>query len=172
MIAMSELRTMLRLKRAARRWLVIAYSVFVLLFVGLLAMAGRAQGPDFVNRLFFWFWWTLVVFPVFLRSMVTSSKRGSNLQTLMKPAESGRGFESRPLDERELGLHERMHTKAYYILQILIPVCVLLVTPLEVHRYAWMAFVRIPALWLLSLLVTSLPDAMILWTEPDMEDSE
>jgi hypothetical protein len=49
---------------------------------------------------------------------------------------------------------------------------VLLVTPLEVHRYAWIVFVRIPALWLLSLLVTSLPDAMILWTEPDMEDSE
>jgi hypothetical protein len=87
----------------------------------------------------------------------------------MKPTESGRGVTPRPLDERELNLHYRMHTKAYYILQIFIPIGVLLLTPPEIHRSAWLISARIPLLWLLSFVVTSLPQCMILWTEQDME---
>jgi len=169
MIDLSGLRSILCMKRPARRWLVVAYWAIILLFIGTLSAVSQRQGSDRVDGAFFWFWWTLIMFPLFLRSIVTFSTRGSDLHTLVKPAESGRGVEPRPLDERELGLHYRMHTKAYYILQIFIPVGVLLLTPPEIHRSAWLVFARIPLLWLLSMVVTSLPQTLILWTEPDME---
>ena len=172
MIDQNGLRRILCLKRLARRWLVIGYWVFVLSFIGTLAVVSRSQSPNFINQAFFWFWWTLIIFPIYLRIIVTSSTRGSNLQTLMKHAESGHGVIPRPLDERELSLHYRMHTKAYYILQIFIPVGVLLLTPPEIHRNAWLVSARIPLLWLLSFVVTSLPQSMILWSEPDMEEEQ
>jgi hypothetical protein len=169
MIYQNVLRGILCLKRPARRWLVIVYWAFILSFIGTLAIVSRSQSPNFINQAFFWFWWTLIVLPMYLRSIVTFSTRGSDLQTLMKPAESSQGVIPCPLDERELSLHYRMHTKAYYILQIFIPVGVLLLTPPEIHRSAWLVYLRIPLLWLLSFVVTSLPQTMILWTEPDME---
>ena len=160
-------REALNLKRRARRWMVICYWASILtLICAFTALSGR-QSPDFVNRTFFWFWWTLIVFPVFLRTIVTSSTRGRNLQTLMKPADDG-GYAPRALDERELSLQMRMHTKAYYLLQIFVPIVVLLLTPPEIHKFAWLAYVHVPLLWLLSFVVTSLPQSLIIWTEPDM----
>jgi hypothetical protein len=135
-----------------------------------LAAESPRRGPTFVGGAFFWFWWTLILFPLFLRGVVTSSTRGSTLQSLMKPAESGHGYEPRSLDERELSLHYRMHTKAYNLLQIFVPVGVLLLTPSEIRGSAWLISARIPMLWLLAMVVTSLPQSMILWSEPDMEE--
>jgi hypothetical protein len=172
MIDSGVMRKMLHLKRPARRWLVIGYWVIVLLFIATLASESRRTNPALVGGAFFWFWWTLIVFPLFLRSVVNFSTRGSTLQSLMKPAESGRGHEPRPLDERELSLHYRMHTKAYNLLQIFRPVGVLLLTLPEIHRSAWLVSLHIPMLWLLSMVVTSLPQTMILWNEPDIEESE
>lgn len=169
MIALNEMRKMLSLKRRARRWLVVAYWVVVLSYIAALAIVSGRGNQDQVDRAFFWFWWTLIAFPMFLRSIVTFSTRGSDLQSLLQPAKSGAGLEPRPMDERELGLHYRMHTKAYYLLQIFVPVGVLLLTPPEMHKSIWLVPLRIPMLWLLSMVVTSLPQSMILWTEPDME---
>jgi hypothetical protein len=162
---------MLGHKREARRWVVVAYWTFVLSLIATLAVASGRESGSIVDRPFFWFWWTLLVFPLFLRSIVTFSTRGTNLQTLIRPVEGGRGFEPRPLDERELGLHLRMHTKAYYFLQIFVPAGVLLLTPPEIYQNAWLVSVRIPMLWLLCFVVTSLPQTLILWCEPDMEEA-
>jgi hypothetical protein len=172
MIDMSNLRQMLSLKRPARRRLVIAYWLGVLLSIGTLSLVGQRHEPGHVDGVFFSFWRTLILLPMLLRALTTFSTNRSDLQTLMKPAESGRGFVPRQLDERELSLHNRMHTKAYYLLQILIPAIVLLLTPPEIYRSAWVTSFRIPLLWLLAMLVTSLPQTMILWTEPDVEGAE
>ncbi len=169
MIGSSELRKILNLRRQARRWMVVAYWVVVLSYIAALAIAGRGGSQDQVDRPFFWFWWTLIAFPMFLRGLVTFSTRGSDLQSLLQPAKSGTGLEPRPMDERELGLHYRMHTKAYYLLQKFVPVGVLLLTPPEIHQSAWLISTRIPMLWLLSMVVSSLPQSMILWTQPDVE---
>jgi cytochrome bd-type quinol oxidase subunit 2 len=172
MIDRINLRRMLSLKRPARRRLVVAYWLGVLLFIAILSAVSQRQGSGHVDGAFFSFWWTLILLPMLLRALTTFSTRGSELQTLLKPAKSGQGSEPRPLDERELGLHNRMHTKAYYLLQIFVPVGVLLLTPPEIHRSAWLDTVRIPMLWLLAMVVTSLPQSMILWVEPDMEESD
>lgn len=168
-IASSE---MLRLRRQARRLLVIAYWIFVVSFIGTLTLVSRDQDPVLVNREFMWFWWTLIVFPMSLRSIVALSRRRNNLQTLLKPARRDGEFGPRPLDERELDLHYRMHAKAYYLLQILVPVGVLLLTPPEIFRKAWLVSARVPLLWLLSIVITSLPQTMILWTERDTVPDE
>jgi len=169
MIDQSELRRVLCMKRLARRWLVIAYWAIILLFIGTLSAVSQRQGFDRVDGPIFWFWWILILFPLFLRSIVIFSTRGSDLQTLMMPPESGRGVEPRPLDERELSLHLRIHTKAYYILRISVPMGVYLLTLMEIRRNAWLVFARLPLLWLMSVLVMSLPQSMILWAEPDLE---
>ncbi len=170
MIDRSNLRQMLNLKRPARRRLVIAYWLGVLVFIGTLSTVSQRHEPRHVDGVFFSFWWTLILLPMLLRAFTTFSTHGNNLQTLMKPAEGGRGFVPRQLDERERSLNNRMHTKAYYLLQILIPAVVLLLTPPETYRSAWLVSFRVPLLWLLSMLVTSLPQTMILWTEPNSEE--
>jgi hypothetical protein len=170
MIDGNNLRQMLSLKRPARRRLVVAYWLGVLLFIGTLSAVGHRHESRHFNGAFISFWWALILLPMLLRTMTTFSTHGSHLQTLMKPAEAGRGFVPRALDERELSLHNRMHTKAYYLLQIVIPAGVLLLTSPEVSASAWLVSFRIPLLWLLSMVVTSLPQTMILWTEPDIEE--
>jgi hypothetical protein len=167
--AMSEMGKMLSLNRLARRKFVIAYWIAILLFIGALTEASWRQGPDFVDRSLIWFWWTLILFPLILRSIVTNSTRGSELQSLMKPAESGPGLVPRRMDERELSLHYRMYAKSYYLLKILIPAGAILIMLLETHGRASLSFTRVPLLWLLALVVTSLPDTMILWNAPAPE---
>jgi hypothetical protein len=166
---MSEMGKMLSLNRRARRKLVIAYWIANLLFIGALTEASWRQGPDFVDKSFLWFSGNLILFPLILRSVVTNSTRGSELQSLMKPAESGPGLAPHRMDERELSLHYRMYAKSYYLLKILIPVGVILIFSLETRRCASLSFTRVPLLWLLALVVTSLPDTMILWNAPDPE---
>jgi hypothetical protein len=148
--------------------LVVAYWTLVLSFIAALAVASRSFGAEAAGRAFLWFWWALLVPPVLLRSVARWSTRSSILLSLNGIAEPNQG--PHPMDERELSLHYRMHTKAFYLLQIFVPAGVLLLTPPEIHRSAWLASARIPLLWLLSMVVLSLPQSMILWTEPDMEE--
>lgn len=169
MTALSEMGKMLSLNRRARRRIVTAYWIAILLFIWALTEVSWRQGPNFVDRSFLWFWWTLILFPLILRSVVTNSTRGSELQSLMKPAESGPGLAPLRMDERELSLHYRMYAKSYYLLKILIPVGVILIISLETRARASFSFTRVPSLWLLALVVTSLPDTMILWSSSDLE---
>jgi len=120
MIELSGLRRVLTLRRTARRWLVVAYWALVLALIVTLALASRSLGPDAAGRVFLWFWWVLIVPPVLLRSVAKWSTRSSILLSISGAAVPTQ--EPQPMDERELSLHYKMHTKAFYLLQIFVPV--------------------------------------------------
>ncbi len=71
------------------------------------------------------------------------------------------------LDERETGERDRAHYTAFRLLRwIAMPVCTLLA--LALHDLPRVAERYGPAvLWALLMLILSLPQTVILWTEPD-----
>lgn len=71
------------------------------------------------------------------------------------------------LDERETGERDRAHFTAFRMLRwVVLPLCVLLGLLLEVNPH--LAHIYGPAvLWVIALLVLSLPQLVLLWTEPD-----
>jgi hypothetical protein len=75
-------------------------------------------------------------------------------------------------DERETTALQRYQSRAYSIVRLgFYPVlCALIV--LDVPAAAKYTFLREPLLWLLLVVLWSLPQTLILWTEPDMEEPQ
>jgi hypothetical protein len=92
------------------------------------------------------------------------------VQTLLHP--SNRSGADAPLDERETGERDRMHFLAYtltrwFALLLLAVYGLIAANYPAAHRQTGSVF-----LCLLTLSLWSLPQTIILWTEPDMEEPQ
>jgi hypothetical protein len=77
-----------------------------------------------------------------------------------------------PFDERDIRLRNAAHFEAYRIFRmIIVPIAIVLAI---VFDTVWTNYQRLgaPLLILLWLLVFNLPQSLILWFEPDMEECE
>jgi hypothetical protein len=98
-----------------------------------------------------------------------SLSRSSKPQTLLQPVKPDRESEDRPMDERDKYLSYRANAHAYAVLQLLLSLGVLWLMWME---STGLAALRVPLLWLLYIAAVSLPQSMILWSEPDIEEPE
>jgi len=169
MISRRELLKLLHWKRRTRRRVVMAYWAAVLAFVGAIAFILRRHGSLAGDIRLFWLFWAVTTVPMMLRTLLSSFSRGSKPQTLLQPAKPDRESEDRPMDERDKYLSYRANAHAYVVLQLLLSLGVLWLMWME---STGLSALRVPLLWLLYIAAVSLPQSIILWTEPDMDESE
>jgi len=168
MISRRHLLRLLQWKRRTRRWMVIAYWAAVLAFVGAIAFTLRSHGSLAGDSRVFWLFWAVTSVPYMLRNLRSSLSRSSKPQTLFQPAKPDRENEP-PIDERDAYLSYRATANAYVLLQLLLSLGVLWLMWMESTGYSAL---RVPLLWLLYITAVSLPQSIILWTEPDMEEPQ
>jgi hypothetical protein len=169
MISRRELLMILRLRRGTRRRLVLAYWAAVLAFVGAIAFILRSHGSLAGDIRLFWLFWAVTTVPMMLFHIRRSFSHSSKPQTLLQPAKPDRESEDRPMDERDSYLSYRANAHAYVVLQLFISLSVLWLMWME---STGLSALRVPLLWLLYIAAVSLPQSMILWTEPDMEEPQ
>ncbi len=174
-----------------RRVLVVAYYT-VLLTVAIVGLARPGQ-RDIVGLFQFTFWMCLVLGGIFGRGPVKSytrpvlpldledgfsawDKKGDELLTLgIGGGKASRGGEVstawEPLDEREQTERDHAHYEAYRILRWTLGIAVIAYW-ISLHwMYAWMDG-KLPVLAMVVLVyVLSLPQAVVLWTEPAYVDA-
>jgi hypothetical protein len=169
-------------RRRNRRWLLVAYWAAILVLVGigssLIEKYGNAASPFF---LFFF------ILAVDLAGVLGGEgKNGIVRQFQGRTAKDQRSIDYSfmtqediaalkerekqvRLDERDENLRNAVHYKAYAFLRggayLVFPALYLLNFP----RFSNLAFVRGPLLWILLIVLLSLPQSILLWTEPDME---
>jgi len=149
----------------------IAYWLLVLSLVALLAAFLRRG--NFLEALSpIWFYAVAVMLPQLLRGIRTSLARPIVVTSVLEPAKPDRRSDNLLMDERERTLDAKMHSRAYYYLYLFVLPLVFFMTVIENRSYVELAFLRIPLLWLLWLLVSSLPQSLILWNEPDLEEPQ
>ncbi|MGD0789901.1 MAG: hypothetical protein ABR898_18150 [Terracidiphilus sp.] len=167
MIARRDLLKLLHWKRRTRRRVVMAYWAAVMAFVGAIAFILRRHGSLTGDMRLFWFFWAVTTaVPLMLFLIRRSLSRSSKPQTLLQPVKPDRESEDRPMDERAKYLSYRANAHAYVVLQLLLSLGVLWLMWME---STGLSTLRVPLLWLLYIAAFSLPQSMILWTEPDME---
>jgi hypothetical protein len=153
-------------RRKNRRWLVAGYWAVVLLCLAS-------------------FYWSPV-----LQILLHGSFRGQGLAGVLAPILTGvlfgylttclGGVSERgpitawdgPFDERDIRLRNAAHFEAYRIFRmIIVPIAIVLAI---VFGTVWANYQRLgaPLLILLWLLVFNLPQSLILWFEPNMEECE
>jgi len=76
------------------------------------------------------------------------------------------------LDERDTNLRNAAHFKAYVFMRKSAFFVIFALIALGIPRLSRLEFLREPLLWLLLVVFLSLPQTLILWTEPDMEAPE
>lgn len=89
-----------------------------------------------------------------------------------RPVRSWSSLSWKPLDEREREQRDRAHYRAYRILlwvmlAALLPYCVAMGRP-----SAWLMRESPLVVWLLLVTALSLPQSVLLWTEPDEPAAE
>lgn len=85
---------------------------------------------------------------------------------------STRGFETlEPLDERETNLRDRVHFVAYSVCRWLAFLLFVLYGILGLIKPVWLSAVGPFLFVVLTLTLWSLPQSIILWTEPDLEEA-
>jgi len=168
--------------RRTRRWLVVGYWAVVL---ALLALLSRLIGEP--NHLIRDYWFLGIWITPFLLGFLggtrpsgpvrdflgRSSERPELLEntvkTLRDPGNREWTKEDRPLDERDIKLRNDAHYKAYGVMRGVALFGFLAVVYQQIPQAP---NVREPLLWLLLTVIWSLPQSIILWTEPDMEEAE
>jgi hypothetical protein len=160
-------------RRSTRRGLVAGYwSTVGLQMVGLwFAPHVRPIWVRIVNGVLFLFlFW---IFRQLSGGTVRSLENGAVREGFL--AGFGRGFtgarpEDRPLDEREAGLRDRAHFGAFNILRGLLVALLLLEGFMPDQPAQLVASSRGDLFFWLVVISYSLPQTLILWTEPDMEE--
>jgi hypothetical protein len=77
-----------------------------------------------------------------------------------------------PLDERETRERDRMHFIAYTLARWLTLLLFALYILLGAIHAEWLRLAGPLILFLITLMLWSLPQTLILWTEPDMEEAQ
>ncbi len=158
--------------RSNRRTLVIAYYAFVLALTSVPMMLGRQAWPLLLPQ-------TLVLGGLlggiqsggavkpYHRSMLGRDPDESPVQQLGLDPATARLSESRRLDERETSERDRAHYLAYRGVHGLMVAAAMFGVALYGLNPAWLLHQALPLLWLFAVIVFSLPQSVILWTEPD-----
>lgn len=79
-------------------------------------------------------------------------------------------------DERELARRDAVHYRAYQVLVLAMAV-IMLIAEWSLHRPAWLSAAILPVLLYAIalpsvLMAVTLPQAIVLWTEPDLPESD
>jgi hypothetical protein len=153
-------------RRKNRRLLVAGYWAVVLLFLGFIYYSPVLQilsrGSFLGNG---WLGFPCIMLTGILFGHLTTCLGGV----------SGKGLISEwdgPIDERDIRLRNAAHFEAYQIFRIIIvPIAMLSVIAFATvwSHYQRLAVPLLPLLW---FLVFNLPQSLILWFEPDMEESK
>lgn len=170
--------------RRARRWMVVAYGALIAaLCVGLVRHQAR-HGVEDLNP-----WGLFPMFVGFIAILggvkaggVVKPFSGRQFAGLPTPGDEGgqtifgskRIFppeESSALDEREENERNRVHYAAYTVSRWLTLGLYLVYAGIGAFHSAWFPRVGPLFLFLLTLVLWSLPQSLILWNEPDMEEA-
>lgn len=171
-------------RRATRRWLVLAYWTFTLALIGIpLALSGGYDTVlGFLSFRLILFWWCLLGLlggdgrsrPVRAFQGKTPEDR-ERLDTAYMTAEDIAWREQREretrLDERDVNLRNAAHFKSYSFMRGYAVFVVLILVFLNSGHLSSASWLREPLLWFLLNVFLCLPQTMILWTEPDMEEA-
>jgi hypothetical protein len=99
-----------------------------------------------------------------------ASLQAGDVQTLLHP--TTRFGEDAPLDERETGERDRMHFLAYTLTRWFALLLLAIYALIAANFPAALRQTGTIFLCLLTLSLWSLPQTLILWTEPDMEEAQ
>jgi hypothetical protein len=94
------------------------------------------------------------------------------VQTLLKPAGLPQILQDISLDERETHERDRVHFNAYTVARWFALLLFVIYGVLGAIHVAWFSRVGPFFLFLLTLTLWSLPQSMILWNEPAMEEQQ
>jgi hypothetical protein len=97
-------------------------------------------------------------------------QEGGGVQTLLRPANGPAILQDISLDERETHERDRVHFNAYTVARWFALLLFVIYGLLGAMHVAWFSRVGPFFLFLLTLTLWSLPQSIILWTEPDMEE--
>lgn len=173
-------------RRRARRRLVVGYWTAVVLMLALGAVTAH-QRPGLFDP-----WWVPLLIGGFLGTATVflggSARLGPlpdfdsdptpppawvPLQVANRILSRGAGngdFSIASLDERDFRLRDRAHYSAYRFLRQWLIWALISAYVLFQYIYPHHEFLAIPVYALLILVVFNLPQSLILWTEPDMEE--
>jgi hypothetical protein len=170
--------------RRNRRWIVAMYWLMVALAFGLLAWYGYWSGKPLSRRNPVWFYYAALT----LTGILGGRERNGLVrlfpkQRKQKPedysfmtqediAAKKAQLKSSEWDEREAGALQHYQSKAYSLLTLIALPALFVLFALDVPEAARYAFLREPLLWFLLVVLWSLPQTLILWNEPDMEECE
>jgi hypothetical protein len=94
------------------------------------------------------------------------------VQTLLKPANGPAILQDISLDEREMHERDRVHFVAYTLARWFALLLFVIYGVLGALQVSWFGRVGPFFLFLLTVTLWSLPQSIILWTEPDMTEPE
>jgi hypothetical protein len=170
-------------KRRTRRWLVVGYWVLI---VALYALMQRADTVNPRHIDFFHLFYPLQLL-IFLPALLGGVRHGGlvkhfrgihfvplqerdDTQTLFGKADPQ--IADADLDERETRERDRIHFLAYTAARwmVLALLVVLLVVLLCTDSTVWITRLSAAFFYLVALTLWSLPQSLILWTDPDMEE--
>jgi hypothetical protein len=173
-------------RQRTRRWVVAVYWIWVTIFSGLFLHSQMHEGLDRLNAI-------LVVLAVvnlsaFLGGVGSAGtvKPYGGIHLGLFPSRHGvqelfRGPRSvvaenadgdSDLDEREIRVRDRMHFVAYTLSRWFALLLFAAYALLSTFNAQWLAQVGPLFFFLLTLVLWSLPQTLILWTEPDMEEAQ
>jgi hypothetical protein len=170
-------------QKARRRYVAILWCIMMLLFCASLLSEIRnrtnaIQTPMLVEMAFCM---SLVLGGVSAGGMVKSFRglqplplpeEKSQLQPLFEAAASAQSPAPAHLDERETRLRDRAHYTAYAVARWLTLALFSIYAALFVFHVAWANRIVPSFFFLLTWTVWGLPQSIILWSEPDMDESE
>lgn len=104
-----------------------------------------------------------------IRGPWASARKDEGPQTLFAMPNSGEVAMSAQLDERETRIRDRVHFIAYTLARWIALLLFAAFALIAYFRQEWLRQAGLFCFLLLVLILWSLPQIMILWTEPDME---
>jgi hypothetical protein len=158
-------------QKTRRRWVVTFWCLMMMFFcVSLLSVFRHGPVAMLAVQLVLYAYTMSVVLGGVGAGGFVKSFRGK--QTLFVLAAPGRSQASFSLDERETRLRDRAHYTAYAAARWLALALFSTFAALLVFNPVWANRVAPSFFFLLTWTVWSLPQSIILWTEPDMDPSE
>jgi hypothetical protein len=169
-------------RRRTRRWLVLSYWTIILLLVGVLTQTIGKESTVFGMPLF-WFFWPVGILTGLLggtrpngairafqgRSAEERSPIDYSFMTPYDIAEQKQRDNELRLDERDVNLRNAVHYQAYSAVRWIALIAFFASGPPLAHEPVAL---RRFLLLLFFLVIWSLPQTLILWTEPDMEEEQ
>jgi len=170
--------------RSTRRWFVVGYWAIVLSLVGIESQL-RPGAPFPSDKS----WWVYLAIFSSVGILGGTDKNGAvrrfdcptpdeqtkadyTFMTVEDIAERKRVEKEKQLDERDTMLRNAMHYRAYAIIRRGAFLAAVVVWVLGASQSAQSVHIRNFLLWFVFVIFMSLPQSLILWTEPDMEGAQ